>query len=67
MSKCRGCGAEIIWAVTETGKRIPLDAKDERRFIVGVGKVDGQVEALLCKTYQTHFATCPRATEFRLH
>jgi len=64
-SKCRGCGAEIIWAITEQGKRIPLDAKDERRFIVGVNQADDEVEAVLCKTYTTHFATCPKADQFR--
>lgn len=26
MSVCRSCQAEIIWAVTKTGARMPLDA-----------------------------------------
>lgn len=24
---CRSCGAEIFWAVTESGKAMPIDAK----------------------------------------
>lgn len=27
MSKCRGCGAELVWGRTSNGKAIPLDAK----------------------------------------
>lgn len=26
MSKCRSCNAEIMWCVTEQGKRMPIDA-----------------------------------------
>jgi hypothetical protein len=62
-SKCRGCGAEIIWAVTSTMKRIPLDAKSEKRFtLVDEGT---HQQAFLRDTYVSHFATCPQANEFR--
>lgn len=27
-STCRGCGAEILWGVTEAGKRVPLDPEE---------------------------------------
>jgi ssDNA-binding Zn-finger/Zn-ribbon topoisomerase 1 len=27
MSKCRDCGAEVIWAKSKNGKPMPLDAK----------------------------------------
>lgn len=26
-SRCRGCGAAIIWALTDRGKRAPIDAQ----------------------------------------
>jgi len=29
MSRCRSCDAEIIWAATEAGKSMPLDAKPD--------------------------------------
>jgi hypothetical protein len=30
-SQCRSCQAEILWAVTRTGKRMPLDAVADNR------------------------------------
>ena len=33
MSTCRSCGAEIIWAITEAGKRIPLEVKKGDKVI----------------------------------
>jgi hypothetical protein len=67
LNKCRGCGAEIIWAYTEAGKRIPLDNKAEKRFVLDDNPgqyVDG-VGVRLRDTYISHFATCPKAAEFR--
>jgi hypothetical protein len=40
--KCRGCGAEIYWVETKSGKNMPVNR-------------DGT----------SHFATCPKADEFR--
>jgi hypothetical protein len=64
--KCKGCGAEILWAITRAGKHMPLDAKPEQRFllITGIAPDWGYV-AQPEKTYQSHFATCPKAAEFR--
>jgi hypothetical protein len=33
MSECRSCGAEIVWVVTDSGKRIPVDAETATREI----------------------------------
>lgn len=30
MSRCRSCGAEIIWIRTKAGKQMPVDTKTER-------------------------------------
>lgn len=54
-SKCRSCGAAIVWTRTApapAGKAIPLDLSRVR-------VVDGQRVAL------THFATCPHGREWR--
>lgn len=72
MSTCRSCGAEILWARTSGGKRVPLDAKPERRYaVVGYNlpleeapSSDAPVVALT-DTYVTHFATCPDADSWR--
>lgn len=64
MATCEGCGAEIMWAITSNGKKIPLDPDPEERFVVARQKNTGPQVALK-KTYQTHFASCPDAEEFR--
>lgn len=59
MAECKSCKAQIIWAETDKGKKIPLDVKAEKRFII-----KGCV-ALIVDTYTSHFATCPDADKFR--
>ena len=65
---CKGCGAPLMWAVTEHGKRIPLN-QPEKRFILvlvsnGAGS-DDYYEARMRQTYTSHFSDCPKADEFR--
>jgi len=56
MAKCRGCGAEIIWLQTEKGKPMPCDPGK-----VTVVTEKGQVVS----GYIPHWATCPKAKEFK--
>lgn len=68
MSTCRSCGAEIVWAKTEHGRTIPLDAKPERRFVLNAGEgisFDSTTIARSVPTFGSHFATCPNADEHR--
>lgn len=72
MSKCRSCGAKIIWAETEGGSRVPLDAKPLKRYVLkeietGIGETDiVEVPVVeLRSTYVSHFVTCPDADKFR--
>lgn len=72
MSTCKSCGAEVIWKVTEGGKKTPIDAEpceDGNLFFFGSGahpvsmikpglKFDGP-------RYKSHFATCPNAKQHR--
>jgi hypothetical protein len=57
---CRSCGAQIVWTVTENGKRMPLSkATEQRRYLI-----DGDV----CRSvlvYQSHWADCPSAAQHR--
>lgn len=66
MARCKACDAPIIWAETENGNRIPLDAKSEKRFVLGREGSWGDTKVAAMKdTYTSHFATCPNANDFR--
>lgn len=56
MSKCKGCGAEIVWIKTASGKSMPCDI-DKVTIVTDDGKtVTGRIP---------HWATCPAATTFK--
>lgn len=67
MATCKSCDAPIIWVQTASGKLMPLDAKPERRFVLGAaaGHGDGTRTAQSAETYTSHFATCPQADQHR--
>jgi hypothetical protein len=74
MSLCRSCGAEIVWATTDYGKKMPLDPEPNLR---GTVWFDGEHAHVLnrveLKTAQgeheslwiPHMATCPERKEWR--
>lgn len=72
--QCRSCGAPIVWAVTEAGKRMPLDAEPHpgRRgqFIftspdtVRYGKSGTPIPEGV-ETFVSHFSTCPNRKAHR--
>lgn len=59
--KCSSCGRAIVWALSPTGARLPVDARavtvyrleDEGQQVNAV-KVDHEA-----KIYVSHFLTCP--------
>lgn len=61
VQKCRSCGKPIIWVETSAGKKMPLDAKPEKRFVIG----SKSGKAHLLDTHLSHFATCPDAGKWR--
>jgi hypothetical protein len=65
--RCKSCGAQIIWAMTEHGVRMPLDPKPEKRAILvdSECKADSLRVALLRDTYISHFATCSNTQQHR--
>lgn len=70
MSVCRSCGAEIVWALTASGKRMPLDAQSlplpPGRFILsGDDPPVATPLRVVTSTYVSHFATCPNASQHR--
>ena len=71
---CRGCGAQILWTRTSSGKAMPCDPNPiffargggPETFVTPEGKVErgkrskeGQVG------YISHFATCPYSKRFK--
>jgi len=60
---CRSCGASILWALTDAGRHIPLDAEGEARFVLDVSEEPPR--AVRTPTYVAHFATCPDADDWR--
>lgn len=79
MAKCKGCGAEIIWIMSPSGKVIPCDpipvpywqqAKAKGKIVTRNGEVIscdlyGDPETETGIGYVPHWATCPKAGEFR--
>lgn len=79
MGKCKSCGADIIWIKLKSGKVMPCDPQ-KIPFRVMVPGTKGSL-TLVCPDgrvasgdydptsdmygYQSHFATCPAAREFR--
>lgn len=65
-SRCRSCNAEIIWAVTATGKRMPVDAAPSAN---GNIHLEGTTAIVLDEPVDgartSHFATCPNADQHR--
>lgn len=69
MTKCRWCNAEILWAVTEKGHRIPLDPSPSDRGNVALefhprgtptATILGDLAKATGPLWIAHFATCPK-------
>lgn len=68
---CKSCGAKMMWAVTENGKRIPLDLDpvSNGNMILVHGPDRSVVTAHYLKKdeettedrYTSHFASCPQS------
>lgn len=77
MATCKGCGAKIIWRQTENGKMIPCDPLPVgfRERETARGKImieDGRIvscdftnEPGAPTGHIPHWATCPKAADFK--
>jgi hypothetical protein len=62
MAICKGCGARIEWlTMEESGKAMPVDA-NPAKVVVDVGPGKGY---RLVNAWTPHWATCPKAKEFK--
>ncbi len=76
-TRCRSCEAPVFWAVTDGGKRMPVDLQPEddgNLVIVGMGPDDAARVTVVEPSapmlgdpprYRSHFATCPNADHHR--
>ena len=75
---CQYCGAPMLWALTDAGKRIPLNPGADPAGNVAVRFADGEVGAAHARTLKagerlevgeqrctTHFSDCPKADQAR--
>lgn len=73
MSTCRSCGAHIVWAITDSGKRMPVDSEPDPQGILTVWATgdDGWRCSVIPEAgwdgprFRPHFATCPDAESWR--
>jgi hypothetical protein len=70
MSACRSCKAEITWAETRQGRRIPLDVEERSDGNIVI-EADGKAayltkgQAYTGPRFVSHFATCPQSKSWR--
>lgn len=79
MSRCKGCGAQIIFIETPNGKSMPVDPsiipywkdpKGDTMIVNENGNVvrcflDGEPDEITDVGFRPHWATCPAAKQFR--
>jgi len=59
-SRCKSCGAPVLYVPTVLGKLMPLDADEVVMWQVGS---DGTVRPV--HVHRSHFATCPQGNQWR--
>lgn len=73
MPGCNSCQSAIVWAVTEKGRRMPMDLEPSFRgtFRLEQRGTEGTVAVFVKKEdrkgplYTSHYATCPQAAGWR--
>ena len=70
MASCRSCEAPIIWADTQSGRKMPLDEQPTPAgnmvYVNGIARTVRYEDRRLARpTYTSHFATCPNADTHR--
>jgi len=75
VASCRSCDAPVDWALTEAGRRMPVDAgerPDGNLAVSGHGRMmraralkDGEQPAEGERRTVSHYATCPDSDKWR--
>ncbi len=77
MAECRSCHAPIVWAMTDAGKRMPLDpmptttgtvallqGSERRARVLPAAELEA-ARAEGKTLFTPHWATCPQAREWK--
>jgi hypothetical protein len=72
-TRCGSCGAAIVWAITEGGGRMPVDAEPtpEGNLRLFRKREGGTLSVVVCapgsqpRLFRPHFATCPDTESWR--
>lgn len=67
-TRCRSCGASIVFVTTAKGAKMPLNAEPQRLVVLEPDPqaLDGLTKiAVVRACFTPHFATCPAATAHR--
>lgn len=70
---CRSCGSPVVWAITVTGRPMPVDAEPSPAGTVELTATGHGVRASVTTVADSaepmrrtsHFATCPQADAWR--
>lgn len=78
-ASCKSCGAKVLWTITESGKRMPVDfdphpegdvqltrGADEHGAPAWRSRYVRRGEPRPAVTRRSHFATCPHASRHRV-
>lgn len=79
MSRCKACGAAIIWTPLPSGKKMPCDSEaktywknpqGKSRIVTRNGEVircdlEGDIQNATGIGWTPHWATCPNAKDFK--
>lgn len=78
MSRCRSCGAPVLWTRTENGKAMPVDAEpyagESPRGLFVLRRERGEAPTAVAVPagafpnelmYVSHFSTCPNSDDWR--
>lgn len=70
-AKCKSCGAPIVWARSEKGTPMPIDAQKSLFGNIELswfGRGEPPTATIVAPgsgSYVSHFATCPKASAHR--
>lgn len=64
--QCKACSADVMWVQMATGGKMLINLPPEKRVVLDhLDTALGPPVGHIVDTYTSHFATCPKADQFR--